>query len=111
MTYKTCTNCKRIFRTREEYVALTTHIGNQCWSLPNVADLELRNCVCKTTLATELPGENLRVLRALIDDARLPRQPRTMTMTELCVRGLRWPINDARAPRTVGPLFNERKKP
>ncbi|MBC7474487.1 MAG: hypothetical protein H7263_09365 [Candidatus Sericytochromatia bacterium] len=52
--YKACKCCGREFRTEDIFVASTKLVGIQSFAPYNLLSLELRDCLCGTTLARKL---------------------------------------------------------
>ena len=53
VVYKACTACPKTFRTRNEYEQMTKYLSVMKTGKFRSYDLELRNCSCGSTLATE----------------------------------------------------------
>lgn len=56
-TYKECSTCFRIYESRNQYEATTAYVGVISTGKYSDRDLELRNCVCGSTLATHCEEE------------------------------------------------------
>ena len=53
VVYKACTACPKTFRTRNDYEQMTKYLSVMKTGKFRTYDLELRNCSCGSTLATE----------------------------------------------------------
>ena len=53
VVYKACSACPKTFRTRNEYEQMTKYLSVMKTGKFRTYDLELRNCSCGSTLATE----------------------------------------------------------
>ena len=51
--YKACTACPKTFPTRNDYEQMTKYLSVMKTGKFRTYDLELRNCSCGSTLATE----------------------------------------------------------
>ena len=53
VVYKACTACPKTFPTRNDYEQMTKYLSIMKTGKFRTYDLELRNCSCGSTLATE----------------------------------------------------------
>ena len=77
--YKSCTKCRKEFEDRESFSSATTFVGIIETGKYAENNLELRNCMCGTTLASYFPKDpnkpnELRVIKA--EPSKVSREPR-----------------------------------
>ena len=65
-SYKICKRCGKDYKTEQMFISMTTFVGVQNFAPYNLLSLELRNCICDTTLARRIPfGADLSLVPAM----------------------------------------------